>query len=210
MNRGQNAADAGTNEEMRRFFNQCAPSWDGACGASREKIAAVVTLAGVRPGVRVADIACGTGILFAEILERGPEEIFGIDLSDAMIARARVKFSDPRIRLAASDVFAVRETGFDIVTIFSAYPHFSDKRRLAEQAAFMLKPGGRLLVAHCESRTAVNGHHMGRQVRCLSTPLRPVREEAEEFSPLFSIDMLADTDEFYFFSGTKRQNKAGA
>lgn len=197
------SSEQNTNEEMKRFFDCCASTWDEESDVSREKLAAVVTLAGVRSGVRVADIACGTGILFEEMLSRGPGEILGIDLSDRMIARAREKFSDPRLRLAVSDVFGVRETGFDIAMIFSAYPHFPEKRRLAEHVSSLLRPGGRFMVAHCESREEVNGHHVGERVSRLSSRLRPVREEAEEFAPFFSIDMLADTDAFYLFSGIK-------
>ena len=38
----------------------------------------------------------------------------------------------------------------------------------------------------------------------ISWELRGAREEAENFSGLFEMDMLADTKEIYFFSGVKK------
>ena len=197
-------SDRSLNKGMKSYFDRCASTWDEDCDIGKEKIAAVVTLAGICSGSRVADIACGTGVLFKEMLSRNPKEIVGIDLSDQMIARAREKFNDQRLRLIVSDLFEFRETGFDAVTIFSAYPHFLDKRRLAEHLSFLLKSGGRFMAAHCESRAGVNSHHMGEQVKRLSAELRPVREEAAEFEPFFSVDMLIDSNDFYLFSGVKR------
>lgn len=191
-------------EEMKQFFNNCADTWDEHSVCDPNKIAAIVTLAGIGQGAVVADIACGTGVLFPELLSRDPASILGIDLSDGMIAKARGKFNDPRLRLLACDVFDVRETGFDAVVIFSAYPHFKDKRALAKQAYGMLKDGGRLMVAHCEGREAINGCHRGQAVSRISWPLRPVEEEAAEFAGYFTMDILADAPEIYLFSGVKK------
>ena len=190
--------------EIREFFDRRAESWDGMYPDRPEKIAAIVTLAGVRRGTRVADIACGTGVLFPEILSRDPDSLLGVDLSEKMIDRARSKFSDRRLRLTASDCFKVRETGFDTVLLYNAYPHFPDKRRLAEYTAGLLKPGGRLMVAHGESRETINNRHGGSMTGRLSWELRPAKEEAAEFADLFKIDMLADTASIYFFSGLKK------
>ncbi len=192
-------------EKMREFFDRCAGGWDVSRRGDPRKIAALVTLAGVRKGSRVLDIACGTGVLFPEILSRDPALLLGVDLSGRMIEKARSKFHDPRLRLAALDFFNVRESGFDTAFLFCAYPHFPDKARLCEQMAAVLKPGGRMMVAHDMGRGAVNRCHGGEAVGRLSWALRPVREEAARFSGRFRIDMAADTGEIYFFSGVKKQ-----
>lgn len=193
-----------TLNEMKQFFNGCAETWDAHCTMNQEKIASIVTLAGIQSGSRVVDIACGTGVMFPEIFSRSPAEVFGIDLSDEMIAKARSKYSDARLHLLASNLFDVHETGFDVAMIFSAYPHFQDKVKLAKQVAEMLKPGGRIMVAHSESRNAINSCHTGKAVNRLSCPLRAVKEEANEFLEYFNMDILADTSDIYLFSGTKR------
>jgi ubiquinone/menaquinone biosynthesis C-methylase UbiE len=193
-----------TTNETKIFFNCCAETWDDHCEQASRKITAIVTLAGVTEESRVADIACGTGVLFPEILSRKPGLLLGVDLSDKMIEKARSKFSDPRLHLIASDCFKVQETGFDAVLIYNAYPHFPDKARLAKHMAEMLRTGGRLMVAHSESRDAVNGHHVGKEISRISWSLQPAEEEAAKFAEEFRIDMMADTDDIYFFSGTKK------
>lgn len=191
--------------EIKEFFDQRAALWDDICTYDQKKMEAIVTLAGIASGSRVVDIACGTGVMFPEMLSRNPETILGVDLSDAMIAKAQRKFTDERLRLLASDLFQVQETGFDIAMIFCAYPHFPDKSKLAKQISKMLNDGGRFMVAHCEGRASVNHCHAGDAVSQISWALRPVKEEAAEFAAYFDIDMLSDTSEIYFFSGTKKR-----
>ncbi|QAT48316.1 class I SAM-dependent methyltransferase [Caproiciproducens sp. NJN-50] len=190
--------------EIREFFDRCAETWDCLDRGRPEKIAAIVTLSGVKEGSRVADIACGTGVLFPEILSRNPAFLLGTDLSEKMIGRARAKFSDGRLRTVASDCFELRESGFDTILIYNAYPHFPDKKRLAEKMASMLRKGGRLMIAHGTGRAAINGRHNGKMTGRISWELRSAEEEAAEFSGLFQIDMTADTEEIYFFSGFRK------
>ncbi len=190
--------------EIKQFFNERAEKWDNICAYSQEKIAAIVTLAGITSGSHVADIACGTGVMIPEMLSRNPARILGIDLSEKMIAKAHSKFADSRLQLLAADLFDVQETGFDTVMIFSAYPHFPDKAKFARQISGMLKVGGRVMVAHCEGRNSINHCHSGSTVSQISWPLRSAQEEAAEFSGLFNMDMLADTPDIYFFSGVKK------
>ncbi len=193
-----------TRNEIKQFFDGYAENWDNNCKYSNEKIAAIVTLAGVTNGSKVADIACGTGVLFPELLSRNPASVLGIDLSGEMIARARSKSNDPRLHLLASDFFDVTETGFDTAILFSAYPHFPDKTGLAKHLSNMLKFEGRFIVAHCEGRNSINHCHSGKTVSRISWPLRPAKEEANAFRQYFHIDMLVDTPEIYLFSGTKK------
>jgi len=47
-----------------------------------------------RSARRVADIACGTGILADRIARQlRPDEIYGVDMSDGMLAQARARSS---------------------------------------------------------------------------------------------------------------------
>lgn len=190
--------------QARRFFDALAPGWDARCQHDPRKVAAIVTLAGVPAGGRVLDIACGTGVLEPALLECAPREILAVDLSPAMIAEARRKLSDPRVRFAACDLFELAETGFDTAVAYSAYPHFPDKARFAAHVAGLLRPGGRLLIAHSQGRAAINAHHESGAAREVSVGLRPAREEAEALRPYFSLDIVADTPEIYVLSGVCR------
>ena len=193
----------GTNK-TKDFFDKYADTWDDLCKHDPEKIAAIVTLAGIKQQSRVADIACGTGILFSEILSHNPAFLLGVDLSDKMIEKASSKFSDPRLHLNASDFFDVHETNFDTIFIYNAYPHFLDKAKLAAHLSDMLRKNGRIMIAHSESRNTINKCHEGNKVNEISYKLQPVQEEIAKFTEKFYIDMAADTDDIYFFSGIKK------
>lgn len=197
--------DCNSQNTIKQFFDHMADTWDEENCIDANKIGAIVTLAGIREGSRVVDIACGTGVLFPELLSRNPSQLLGVDLSDKMIERAREKYTDPCLRLLAANLFAVKETGFDAAMIFNAYPHFGDKKGLAEQTAKLLVPGGRLTVAHGAGRKIINGCHTGEAVSRISWPLRSASEEAAEFSEFFEIDMTVDSPDIYLFSGIKKE-----
>lgn len=199
---------SGFTEEARRFFDGLAPQWDQHARHDPRKLEAIVTLAGIREGSRVLDIACGTGVLEPVLLRFAPREILAMDLSTAMIAEARRKLTDPRVRFFACDLYELDETGFDTALVYSAYPHFPDKARFAAQAARMLRPGGRLFIAHSQGRDAINEHHAAGPARNVSVGLRPAEEEAEVLRPFFKMDTAVDTPALYVLSGVcRRPNK---
>lgn len=190
---------------VKEFFDARAVHWDEMCHHDPQKLAAIVTLAQVKSGTRILDIACGTGVLHPELLARDPAEIVGVDLSDRMIALARGKNSDPRVHLYTCDFTTWQGSGFDVALLYSAYPHFQDKSALARRVYDCLAPDGRFLVAHSESRATINGRHGGPEVFDVSTELRPVEEEIKLWTPYFQIDVWADNEDIYLFSGKKRE-----
>ena len=192
--------------KMKQFFDEKAGNWDAVNVHDPKKLSMVAAMAQIPEGGRVLDLACGTGVLFPEILQRNPSELLGVDLSSEMISQARKKFGDSRLRLIAADFFDLQETGFDVVTIYSAYPHFLDKEKLLRHVWETLKPGGRILVAHTDSRRQINHRHSGgTHVQSVSSHLGPAWEESKQFVPYFTVDILADTPEFYLISGIRKE-----
>ena len=55
-------------QEVIRFFDRCAPSWDVCLVRNEAVISAILDNAGVRAGGDVLDVACGTGGLFPDYL----------------------------------------------------------------------------------------------------------------------------------------------
>jgi ubiquinone/menaquinone biosynthesis C-methylase UbiE len=79
------------NEAVTRFWGVAAPLYDQrflqrwAYRPAQDEMIELLTAAGSQ---RIADIACGTGILADRISnELRPDEIYGIDMSDGMLAR---------------------------------------------------------------------------------------------------------------------------
>ena len=101
-------------------------------------------------------------------------------------------------------MFDVTETGFDVATVYGAYPHFPDKQRLAGKIADMLIPGGRIVIAHSDGKETINARHRGADVSQMSAELLPAKEEAENLTERFRIDTLVDTPGMYIVSGVRR------
>ena len=59
--------------------------------------------AGTKPGDRVLDVGCGTGILTCALAERG-STVVGIDASEAYVAEARRHRSNPEVTYDLGDV----------------------------------------------------------------------------------------------------------
>lgn len=134
----------------------------------RRRAKRIVRLADVRPGARVLDLGCGPGHMLA-MLADVPCELWGLDLSRYLLDRASARLGVPwseadapgepssgrgraRVRLVRGDVQAppaqVRRAGpFDVVLCSEVLEHLPDPRRVLEQAAALLRPGGRLVAS---------------------------------------------------------------
>lgn len=100
---------------------------------------------------RILDVACGTGELERRMITRFPEqEVYGIDLSDDMLAWARTKLGHhPRLHFAQGDsrALAFPDAYFDIVVSCSALHYMREPTRVMAEFARVLRPGGRVVIA---------------------------------------------------------------
>lgn len=191
--------------EIARYFDKRADDWDRTFNRSNPVQGAVAVIAGIGKGSRVLDLGCGTGIMADVYLELGASRVVALDLAPRMIAIAQEKYRDePRLDFRCCDALEYEdEQGFDAVVVYNAYPHFLDKPALAKQAAHLLKPNGRFVVAHGMGRRHMNKHHRSVPAE-VTSELRPAAEEALAWEQLFAIDALVDTPGFYCFAGSLR------
>ena len=189
-------------QEVIRFFNRCAPSWDADLVRNEAVISAILDNAGVKAGVDVLDVACGTGVLFSDYLQRGVASLTAIDISPEMVKLARQKY--PKVCVLCGDVEqTVFDQCFDVIMIYNAFPHFPDPARLIGRLARWVKPGGRLSVAHGMSREMLNHHHSGTASR-VSVDLLAENELAALFAPYFDVDTVISDERMYQVAGRKR------
>jgi len=188
--------------KVAAFFDKLAPNWDINCKQNTERIRRILDLAGIESNLTVLDVACGTGVLFPFYLERDVAMITGVDLSPGMIEKASEKFDDPRIKLITGDVEQLTLSGFDRCVVYNALPHFEDPARLIKVLSEALKPGGRLTIAHGESRDEINERHRHGASE-VSLSLMPAKELARLFAPFLEVDVLLDED-IYIVSGVKK------
>ena len=186
---------------IAEFFDRCAPWWDADMVRNEEIIAAILNNGGIRPGVDVLDVACGTGVLFPDYQKRGVASVTGIDLSPEMVKIAREKFPD--ITVLCGDVETETfDRQFDCVMVYNAFPHFPDPESLISVLAGLVKPGGKLSVAHGMSRAALTDHH--KRASQVSIDLLHERELAAIFSRWFDVDVILSTDQMYQVCGIRR------
>ena len=87
-------------QDVIEFFDQAAAGWDAQLRRNEPVIARILDNAGVRSGVRVLDVACGTGVLIPDYLQRGAAQVTAIDISPEMARIAREKFPHARARFS--------------------------------------------------------------------------------------------------------------
>ena len=150
------------------------------------------------------DVACGTGVLFPDYLEREVESVTGVDISSEMVKVASKKFEGDKIKLLCGDAqeFKFAEA-YDCIVIYNAFPHFNCPEKLFENLGSCLKEDGRITVAHGMSREWINARHSGK-AKTVSVGLLPEDELAELMSRWFCVDIVISDSEKYIVSGVKK------
>lgn len=185
------------------FFDQAAAGWDAQLVRNEAVIGQILDNAGIRPGVSVLDVACGTGVLIPDYLKRGAAQITAIDIAPEMVRIAREKFPQENVRFVCGDAeTAPLGEGFDAIVIYNAFPHFPDPERLVARLAALLAPGGRLTVAHGSSRADIDAHHHGAASR-VSNGLMEAEALAAIFARHLRVTEVISTDEMYQVVGEK-------
>lgn len=111
-----------------------------------------VARAGVRPGMKVLDIAGGTGDLAKSFARRaGPTgEVWLTDINESMLRVGRDRLLDAGVLLPVVTCDAERlpfpDNYFDRVTVAFGLRNMTHKDRALASMARVLKPGGKLLV----------------------------------------------------------------
>ena len=192
-------------KEIASFFDLCAGSWDTDMIKIQWKIDKILDIGGITENKSVLDVACGTGVLIPDYINRKVCRCVGVDISRNMIEVASDKFRNHRnigFICADAECFEFGEK-FDCAVIYNALPHFVDKTRLFENILKHLNENGRITVAHGMSREALIKHHSGRAEK-ISSILPETDELAEIMEPYFDVDTKISTNEIYIVSGKKR------
>ena len=130
------------------------------------------------PGGRVLDMACGTGKNAMRIAERGCYSV-GAEASTEMIGVGRWVMPGSRARMVRSIAETVPFAGdsFDRVICQGSLDHFGDPYAFMREAARMIKPDGRVVIAlaNFESVSCRIGRAVDRAKRRLGRPSPPWR-----------------------------------
>lgn len=136
---------------------------------SRDEVAiraAYLDLLDLRPGLRVLDVGCGTGVAVREAARRlAPGGLaVGLDPGRAFLARARTLAAEVapgvRIRFCAGDArrLPFREGSFDVVLAVTALSHVAGGDHAVAELVRVVRPGGRVGVLDLDADSLILWH----------------------------------------------------
>ncbi len=103
-----------------------------------------------RPGMRILDVATGTGLVAAGLAERGAE-VVGVDQSEQMLAGARARLAmrpglASRVTLVRGEAerLPFADAEFDALTFTYLLRYVDDRAATMGELARVVKPGGRI------------------------------------------------------------------
>lgn len=144
-------------EEVEEMFDNISPRYDflnhflsmGIDIRWRKK--AIRMLKKQEPKI-ILDIATGTADLAIEAMSLKPESIIGIDLSEGMLQKGRIKIAEKKLesfislRKGDSENLPFNDQYFDAITVAFGVRNFENLEKGLKEMYRVLKPGGSLVV----------------------------------------------------------------
>jgi ubiquinone/menaquinone biosynthesis C-methylase UbiE len=166
----------------REFFNRQAATWDEKVAEKDStRLEKLLSRLDIAPGARVLDVGTGTGVFVPYLLRKIGEkgELVCLDFAEEMLNIARAKRFPGNIDFICADIgdSALPDGIFDAVICYSVFPHFEDKPGVLREIYRVLRPGGRLYIAHTSSRQEINKVH--RSMPEVRSHLIPENDELE-------------------------------
>jgi demethylmenaquinone methyltransferase/2-methoxy-6-polyprenyl-1,4-benzoquinol methylase len=135
---------------VRTIFDDTAPWYDQTIsfmsfGSGDRYRREAVARNGLKAGMKMLDVASGTGVVARAALEatKNGVDVVALDPSIGMMLAGRAKLD--RIQ-AKAESLPIASNQFDFLTIGFALRHFADLRGVFEECLRVLKPGGKLLI----------------------------------------------------------------
>ncbi len=145
-----------SHDKHQEFFDEMAAEWDLMFTAEDlELLSHVVGKLDVAEGMDILDLGCGTGILFDLLRRRvGPDGmVTGVDFSIQMARMAHRNFPFDNVTVVDADAISLPfgDSTYDMAVSFSAFAHFSDKKKALSELDRVLRPGARFYIFHLQS-----------------------------------------------------------
>jgi demethylmenaquinone methyltransferase/2-methoxy-6-polyprenyl-1,4-benzoquinol methylase len=137
---------------VRELFDEAAEGYDRAetltsFGNGRAYRRQALERAGLTAGMRMLDVATGTGLVAREAIKLlgGPEGLVGLDPTPGMLAQARKNLRIETVE-AYAEAIPLKDARFDFLSMGYALRHVSDLLLTFREFYRVLAPGGRVCV----------------------------------------------------------------
>lgn len=151
-------------DEKQKYFDNVGDDWDKDLTAEDlERLKHIIDKFGLREGLKVCDLGCGTGVMFDMLRRRVGERgvIIGVDFAPRVAHQAQRNFPFHNIGVVEGDAgcLPLEDETFDMVVSFAAFAHFSHKDETIHEAYRILKSNGRFVIIHLVGRDALAREH---------------------------------------------------
>lgn len=160
---GYYATDADRAAFLNDMFDKGAPYYEWVCrmmslGTGEQYRKRALRAAGLTKGMRVLDVATGTGIVLrsAAALAGSSSVAVGLDPSRGMLSECRKRCRGPLVRGRAEQLPFVSGR-FDLVSMGYGLRHVADLHALFAEFRRVLRPGGRVLLLEITQPTSSLG-----------------------------------------------------
>lgn len=150
----------------KKYFDKAAETWDEKFLTPRLSsfLAALVPQFNLQLGQTVLDVGTGTGVLIPYLVKAvGPEgSVTAIDLSEKMVQKCNEKYSHLKnvtVKVGNIEDEKLPVESFDVVVCFGVFPHIDNKQKVLQNINCVLKPNGKLVIAHALSSEELKEHH---------------------------------------------------
>jgi demethylmenaquinone methyltransferase/2-methoxy-6-polyprenyl-1,4-benzoquinol methylase len=139
-------------DDVSKMFDDVAHRYDflndllslGRTKAWRRVVTAIIS---PKPGMKILDIAAGTGSSSKPLVDKGAD-VIALDFSEGMLAAGRKRHKDIKFQQGDALNLPFAENTFDVTTISFGLRNTSDTTAALKDALRVTKKGGRIVV--CE------------------------------------------------------------
>lgn len=168
---------SGMNGRSSRSFDRIADRYDDRRGGTER---GVVLAADIEPWLSpgtVLEVGVGTGVVSVALRALGLT-VFGVDLSGGMLRHARQRLG-PTVAQADATALPFADASVDNVVFVTALHAIGDVYGAIEEAARVVRPGGRVVAVHGIPRRMPDDDDMNAAV----APLAPLRDDRPDTAP---------------------------
>lgn len=143
------------------MFDEVSPRYDlinDVLTVGNDRLWRIATTKAIAPrkGMRILDLAAGTGTSSAALTAHGAE-VVAADFSEGMLAEGRKRYADnDLIEFVWADAMALpfEDNSFDAATISYGLRNISDPKLAIAEMRRVVKPGGRVVIAEFSTPTS--------------------------------------------------------